>query len=350
MDCHPLGPEGGCVVDVFNILYVGAVPQRIRDELAARLPPGFHLTFLDDVGDDAPRNAMLRQTDFLLGFPRDFGEELSVMPRLKLVQLLSAGYDAFNVEAATRQGVPVANNGGANKVAVAEHTILLILALYKRLWRHHSALQEGRWLRETEHPLHLFELAGKAVGLIGFGNIGQALAKRLRAFEATVCYFDVLRYPVAETTLNAEYMPLEELLSRSDVVSIHVPYTASTENMIGRRELHLMKPSALLINTARGNIVDEDALYDALTTHTIAGAGLDVFAHEDAIQRGAHASPLFTLDNVVVTPHYAGHTFDTWLRRIEIGYQNITRTANDQAPQYVVNPQALLSTEKRGQV
>ncbi len=336
------------MVDVFNILYVGAVPHQIRDELAARLPPSFRLTFLDDAGTATDRNAMLRQTDFLLGFPRDFGDELAVMPRLKLVQLLSAGYDDFNVEAATRRGIPVANNGGANKVAVAEHTILLILTLYKRLWRHHSALQRGRWLREADHPLHLFELAGKTVGLIGFGNIGQALAKRLQAFEVSVCYFDVIRYHAVELTLNAEYVALEELLSRSDVVSIHVPYTASTENIIGRRELHLMKPSALLINTSRGNIVDEDALYDALTTNTIAGAGLDVFTHEDAIQRGAHVSPLFVLDNVVVTPHYAGHTFDTWLRRIEIGYQNIARTANGQNPQYVVNPHTLLSTEKRG--
>ena len=338
------------MVDVFTILYVGAVPQQIRDELAARLPHGFCLTFLDDAGDDAARNAMLRQTDFLLGFPRDFGEELAVMPRLKLVQLLSAGYDDFNVEAATRRGVPVANNGGANKVAVAEHTLLLILALYKRLWQHHSTLQQGRWLRETEHPLHLFELAGKTVGLIGFGNIGQALAQRLQAFEATICYFDVLRYPAAETTLNAEYVSLEELLSRSDVVSIHVPYTPSTENLIGRRELRLMKPSALLINTARGRIVDEDALYDALTTHTIAGAGLDVFAHEGAIQRGTHTSPLFTLNNVVVTPHYAGHTFDTWLRRIEIGYQNIAQTAIGKDPQYVVNPEVLSPHKRRGGV
>ncbi len=325
----------------FNILYVGAVPQRIRDELAARLPPGFRLTFLDDAGDDAARHAMLRQTDFLLGFPRDFGEELAVMPRLKLVQLLSAGYDAFNVEAATRRGVPVANNGGANKVVVAEHTLLLILALYKRLWQHHAALQEGRWLREAEHPLQLFELAEKAVGLIGFGNVGQALAQRLQAFDATVCYFDVLQYPAAAAALHAEYAPLDTLLARSDIVSIHVPLTPSTENLIGRRELHLMKPSALLINTARGRIVDEDALYDALTTHTIAGAGLDVFAHEGAIQRGTHTSPLFTLDNVVATPHYAGHTFDTWLRRIAIGYHNITRMATGKAPQYVVNPDVL---------
>jgi phosphoglycerate dehydrogenase-like enzyme len=335
------------MVGAFNILYVGSVPPRIREELASQLPHGFHLTFLDDAVNKSTRNASLRQTDFLLGFPRDFGEEMAVMPQLKLVQLLSAGYDGFNVEAATRLGIPVANNGGANKVAVAEHTILLILALYKKLCQHHCALKRGTWLRENDHPLHLFELAGKDVGLIGFGNVGQALAARLRGFETHVSYFDVIRYPAAETALTAQYLPLNDLLTRSDVVSIHVPLSASTANLISKEKLRLMKPSAVLINTARGHIVDEAALYDALTTDTIAGAGLDVFAHENAIQRGEDASPLFTLDNVVITPHYAGHTYDTWLRRIEIGYQNIVHAATGEPPLYVVNPDVVRPQENR---
>jgi phosphoglycerate dehydrogenase-like enzyme len=117
--------------------------------------------------------------------------------------------------------------------------------------------------------------------------------------------------------------------------------------LIGKEKLRLMKPSAVLINTARGHIVDEAALYDALTTDTIAGAGLDVFAHENAIQRGEDVSPLFTLDNVVITPHYAGHTYDTWLRRIEIGYQNIVHAATGEPPLYVVNPDVVRPQENR---
>ncbi|MCW3987583.1 MAG: 2-hydroxyacid dehydrogenase [Candidatus Bathyarchaeota archaeon] len=330
-----------------NILYVGSIPHLIREELSLRLPHGFALTFLDDVSDVRTRVERLRMTDFLLGFPRGFGEEMKIMTHLKLVQLLSAGYDRFNIDAATQLGILVANNGGANKIAVAEHTILLILALYKKLCKHHSELKNGVWLREKDHPLRLFELAGKNVGLLGFGNVGKALAKRLMGFETNISYFDVVRYTVEEKELNIHYLPLDELLMWSDIVSIHVPLLKTTKNLIGKKELDLMKSSAILINTARGEIVDEESLYTALKNNKIAGVGLDVFTQENEIQRGEYASSLFTLDNVVISPHYAGHTYDTWLRRIEMGYQNIVRIANGEEPLYVVNKDVLHSKEKR---
>ena len=334
-------------METLNILYVGSILHLIREELSLRLPHGFALTFLDDVSDVRTRVERLRMTDFLLGFPRGFGEEMKIMTHLKLVQLLSAGYDRFNIEAATQLGILVANNGGANKIAVAEHTILLILALYKKLCKHHSELKNGVWLREKDHPLRLFELAGKNVGLLGFGNVGKALAKRLMGFETNISYFDVVRYSVEEKELNIHYLPLDELLMWSDIVSIHVPLLNTTKNLIGKKELDLMKSSAILINTARGEIVDEESLYIALKNNKIAGVGLDVFAQENEIQRGEYVSPLFTLDNVVISPHYAGHTYDTWLRRIEMGYQNIVRIANGEEPLYVVNKDVLHSKEKR---
>ena len=334
-------------METLNILYVGSMPHLIQEELSLRLPHGFVLTFLKDVSDAHTRIENIRKTDFLLGFPRDFREEMEFMPDLKLVQLLSAGYNRFNIEAATRLGIPVANNGGANKVAVAEHAVLLILALYKKICKHHSELKKGVWLREEDHPLRLFELANKNVGLLGFGNVGKALAKRLMGFETNISYFDVIRYPAEEQELNIHYLPLDELLTWSDIVSIHVPLLKTTKNLIGSKELGLMKSSAILINTARGEIVDEEALYDALKNKKIAGAGLDVFAQENEVQRGTHISPLFTLDNVVISPHYAGHTYDTWLLRIEMGYQNIVRTANGGEPLYVVNKKVLHSKKKR---
>ena len=334
-------------METLNILYVGSIPHLIREELSLRLPHGFALTFLDDVSDVRTRVERLRMTDFLLGFPRGFGEEMKIMTHLKLVQLLSAGYDRFNIEAATQLGILVANNGGANKIAVAEHTILLILTLYKKLCKHHSELKNGVWLREKDHPLRLFELAGKNVGLLGFGNVGKALAKRLMGFETNISYFDVVRYTVEEKELNIHYLPLDELIMWSDIVSIHVSLLNTTKNLIGKKELDLMKSSAILINTARGEIVDEESLYTALKNNKIAGVGLDVFAQENEIQRGEYVSPLFTLDNVVISPHYAGHTYDTWLRRIEMGYQNIVRIANGEEPLYVVNKDVLHSKEKR---
>lgn len=169
--------------------------------------------------------------------------------------------------------------------------------------KHHSELKNGVWLREKDHPLRLFEPAGKNVGLLGFGNVGKALAKRLMGFETNISYFDIVRYTVEEKELNIHYLPLDELLMWSDIVSILVPLLKTTKNLIGKKELDLMKSSAILINTALGEIVDEESLYAALKNNKIAGVRLDVFAQENEIQRGEYVSPLFTLDNVVISPH-----------------------------------------------
>jgi phosphoglycerate dehydrogenase-like enzyme len=171
------------------------------------------------------------------------------------------------------------------------------------LCKHHSELKNDVWLREKDHPLRLFEPADKNVGLLGFGNVGKALAKRLMGFETNISYFDIVRYTVEEKELNIHYLPLDELLMWSDIVSIHVPLLKTTKNLIGKKELDLMKSSAILINTARGEIVDEESLYTALKNNKIAGVRLDVFAQENEIQRGEYVSPLFTLDNVVISPH-----------------------------------------------
>ncbi|KON31486.1 hypothetical protein AC482_00800 [miscellaneous Crenarchaeota group-15 archaeon DG-45] len=324
----------------FNILYVGSVPEAIREELRSRLPEGFALEFLDE-GPPEERAGLLSEAHFIMGFPGSITPRaLRMAGNLRMVQLLSAGYDELDMELANELGLPVANNGGANSIAVAEHTILLILSLYKRLCRHHDSLRRGVWLRERDHPLDMFELAGKAVGIVGFGNVGRALAERLRGFQVKMRYHDIVRSEEHEDRLGVEYLGLDEVLRTSDIVSVHVPLTASTRNMIGAKELNRMKRTAVLINTSRGEVVDEGALYRALKEHKIAGAGLDVFAREGDIQKGTCTSPLFELENVVVTPHYAGHTFDTWLRRIRIGYENIVNCTKGE-PRYIVNREAL---------
>ncbi len=321
-----------------NVLYVGQIPDPIRKELSLRLPVGLALEFLSDKSTNAERLESLQSAHFLMGFPDSISaDDLETATNLRLVQLLSAGYEVFDVQRATQLRIPVANNGGANAIAVAEHTILLILALYRKLCKFHNGLLNGIWVREKDHPLSLFELAHKQVGIIGFGNIGKALARRLLAFETTINYHDVLRYERAEKELSAEFIALDELLKRSDIVTLHLPLLETTTGMIGEREFNLMKGSAILINTSRGRIIDEQALYEALKSGRIAGAGLDVFLREDDMQKGICANALFELENVVVTPHLAGDTYDTWLRRIEIGYANISRTAKGKKPRFVVN-------------
>ncbi|MBV9813229.1 MAG: 3-phosphoglycerate dehydrogenase, partial [Acetobacteraceae bacterium] len=202
-------------------------------------------------------------------------------PKLKLVQLLSAGYDTVDIEAARRAGVPVANNGGANSVAVAEHTLLLMLAVSRRLIWQHGNVAAGRWRTNDWDEKHLYELEGRVLGIVGLGTIGKKVARMAAAFGMTVQYYDIIRLNEdAEDSLRARFRLLAEILRTSDIVSLHVPLNEGTRGMIGAAELALMKPSAILVNTCRGPVVDETALHDALAGGRLWGAGLDVFEQE----------------------------------------------------------------------
>ena len=174
------------------------------------------------------------------------------------------------------------------------------------------------------------EFRGKTLGIVGFGRIGQELARLASGFQTTIRYYDTVRAPTAlEQELHTEPLPLDELLSQADVVSVHTPLTARTQGIINARALKLMKPSAILVNTSRGPVIDEAALIEALREKQIAAAGLDVFA----IEPMPTDSPLLTLENVVLTPHIAGVTLDTWTRRLAFGFANVQRVAAGQAPE-----------------
>ena len=178
------------------------------------------------------------------------------------------------------------------------------------------------------------ELAGKTVGLVGFGRIGREVARRARAFDATIIYHDLMRASASvEAELGATYVSRDDLLCRADVVSLHVPLTAETWGMIGERELRLMRADAVLINTARGALLDEQALVRALAEEWIAGAGLDVFAQEPP----SADSPLLTFPNVVLTPHVAAGTRDAYRTKMQAVFSNIQRVARGEAPLHQVS-------------
>jgi len=258
------------------------------------------------------------------------GEFFRAAPKLKLVQLLSAGYDRVDVEAARKAKVPVANNGGANAIAVAEHTIMLMLAVLKRVVQLHNGVVAGKW-RATDDRIH--ELAGRTLGIIGLGNIGKKVARRAAAFDMTIQYYDIKRLTEdEEDALGIRFVLLTELLRSSDVVSLHVPLDDSTRNMLGARELSMMKPTSILINTCRGPVVDEDALHRALTEKRLAGAGLDVMVEEPP----AKDHPLFKLPSVTLTPHSAGPTWENWTSRFRNGFDNIQRVAAGSRPRWVI--------------
>ncbi|HET7767402.1 MAG TPA: 2-hydroxyacid dehydrogenase [Chloroflexota bacterium] len=259
-------------------------------------------------------------------------EALAAAPRLRHVQHQGVGYDNIDVAACAARGVTVALTPEGTTTGVAEHTFLLLLALYKRLREAEGQLRAGKWpvweLRSTS-----YEIAGKTIGLVGFGRIGRAVAKRARAFEARVLYYDPFRADAAtERELGVAYRALDDLLREADVVSLHLPLSAETRHVVGERELALMKRSAVLLNTARGPLVDECALIAALQSKQIAGAGLDVFEREPADP----ANPLLQLESVVVTPHISAGTIDAFRTKMRAVAANVARVARGEAPQNAV--------------
>ncbi len=229
--------------------------------------------------------------------------------------------------------MPVANNGGANSVAVAEHTLMLILAVYKRLASHHNNVVAGKWRVGDLGEQRVYELAGKTLGIVGLGTIGKKVARRAPAFDMRVQYYDIVRLSEdQEDALGVRFALFPELLRTSDVVSLHVPLNTATRNMMGAREFALMKDSAILINTCRGPVVDEAALHQALTTRQIAGAGLDVMVQEPP----PADHPLFRLDNITITPHLAGPTWENWAKAFRNGFDNIQRVAAGRTPLWVI--------------
>jgi phosphoglycerate dehydrogenase-like enzyme len=221
---------------------------------------------------------------------------LAANPQLRVIARAGVGYDAVDVAAATAAGVAVAIAPNTNQGSVAEHTFCLLLALAKRLIPQHLAIKEGRWPRGTNLPLRT-----RTLGLVGLGRIGKAVALRALAFEMRVQAFDPYPDTAFAAAQGITLVSLEQLLSESDYVSLHMPATEESKQLINRATLARMKPSAYLINTARGAVVNEADLYEALQSGRLAGAGLDVFEEEPP---GKH--PLLELDNVVLTPHAAG--------------------------------------------
>jgi phosphoglycerate dehydrogenase-like enzyme len=280
-------------------------------------------------------NAALPEADCLVGFGDGSMDDAFYKraPKLKLVQLLSAGYDRIDIEAARRAGVAVCNNGGANSTAVSEHAILLMLAVCRRIIWQHDNVAGGRWRGNNASEVKLFELHGRTLGIIGLGTIGRKTAKLARAFGMHVQYYDVARLSEEHADqIGVRFALLEELLHTSDIVSLHVPLLADTRHMMNAERLKMMKPTAYLINTCRGPVVDEKALIEALSNGTIAGAGLDVFDQEPPPPNNG----LFTLPNVVLTAHFAGPTWDNQYTRFRNAFDNCQRVVRGDKPLWVI--------------
>lgn len=316
-----------------KIVFSPPMPPAIMDLARSMVPAGFEFALVEQ---DAPNFLeALQDAEYFMGFPRgQMGPEFyRAAPKLKLIQLISAGYDRVDVEAARQARVPVANNGGANSVAVAEHAMMLILAVYKKLAWHHNNVVNSQWRVGNFDEARTYELAGKTLGIVGLGTIGKKVARRAKAFDMQVQYYDTVRLSEdQEDALGVHFVLFPELLRSSDVVSLHVPLNEVTRNMMSTREFATMKDSAILVNTCRGPVVDEKALHTALTTRQIAGAGLDVMTEEPPPAN----HPLFSLDNILITPHTAGPTWENWTKAFRNAFDNVQRVASGTQPMWVI--------------
>ncbi len=251
------------------------------------------------------------------------------------IQQCGAGYDNIDLKAARERGINVSNAGGAGVIPVAEHTLMLMLAVSKNLVRCDRTMKAGEYILE-ECVGRVYELRDKLLGIVGMGKIGSQVARLAHAFGMEIQFFDPYRKDINDLEFPAKSVPLEELMTTSDFVSIHALLSGDTRGMLSRKELEMMKPTAYLINTSRGAIVDEEALADILEVGKIRGAGLDVYGeHGDPPPK---TSRLLKLDNVVLTPHIGGVTAEDLHRNFyETSLGNIIRVVRGEEPKYVVN-------------
>lgn len=254
-------------------------------------------------------------------------------PDLRLVARYGVGHDRVDVTSATRHGVTVAMAYGTNHESVADYAFAMAIGLSCNLFQNHRMVAGGEWRFGLHHGMW-----GNVAGLVGLGRIGRAMARRCKGFAMPVLAFDPAADPAEAEQAGIALLPLDDLLRQADIVSLHLPLLASTRHIIGAREIGLMKPTSVLINTARGGLIDEVALHRALTEKRLAGAGLDVFEHEPP-----RDSPLLGLDNVILSPHTAASDLKTEALMGNRCVDHILALHAGRSPgaEFVLNPEAV---------
>ncbi|MDH5749060.1 MAG: 2-hydroxyacid dehydrogenase [Rhodospirillales bacterium] len=289
----------------------------IINTIRAAVPDGWSLAIAADQTPDG-RAAALEIADmaFVMAAPMPV-ELLRSGKKLRFIQKLGIGVDRIDTGYCEKNGISVARLQGGNAIPVAEHTVMLILAAYRRLPVLDRQTRAGAWDKETVrgNNRHLF---GKTVGIVGFGAIGRRVARLLASFEVSILYYDPMRAPEdVEQELEARYLSLDDLIAEADVVSLHLPLLKETAGLIDAGRIRAMKPGAILVNCARGGLVDEAALAEALAGGHLFGAALDAFSEEPPL-----GNPLLASDNTVITPHCAGATIDNFSGIMERAVHN----------------------------
>jgi len=320
-----------------KILVTGRLPDNIMASLSKKFEAEVNL-------EDKPFNRQklldgIKDKDGLLSMITDNVDEdvLRRANRLKMIAQFGVGYNNIDVIAATKWGIPVSNTPGVLTDATAELAFALILAISRRLVEGDRMTREGRFSWWAPMLFLGREVTGKTLGVIGMGKIGKAVAQRAKCFRMPILYHNRSRMSKSEEKeLMAKYVDMKTLLSRSDFISLHVPLSEETRHLIGSHQLSLMKPTAYLINTSRGPVVNEKALLKALRRKEIGGAGLDVYEDEPALTPG-----LAELDNVILLPHVGSGTLETRFRMADMAARNLIAGLSGKVPPNLVNPDVL---------
>lgn len=306
-----------------KIVVLDPMAQKTIDRLGTMLPPGYTLASATDRGDDHLKT-IIADADFAIAAQVAVsGDVLRAARQLKLLHKWGVGVDNFDLDTARALGIKVARTTGSNAGPVAEYAIGLMVAAMRSLAFGHAELQKGLW-RGFPLPRESYTISGKTVGIIGFGAIGQRLARLLKGFDCRILY--AKRTPLAaaeEAALGAEHADVPRLLAESDIVSLNCPLTPQTAGLIDTKALQSMKRTAILVNVARGGIVNETDLYWALKNRVIHAAATDVYEIEPL----PAGSPLLTLDNLVATPHLAALSADTFVPTVNRMLANFQRVA-----------------------
>ena len=313
--------------------------SRVPEPQLERLRTQFNVTVLDPKGDVPAQMAEhLPNTHGMIGAGRRLGEkQLAQATQLEVVSSVSVGYDNYDVEYFNSRNLLLTNTPDVLTETTADLGFTLLMSAARRVPELDHWTKSGQWKGTVGPKLFGTDVYGKTLGIVGLGNIGAAIARRGKfGFSMPVVYSGNSRKLELEAELGATYLELDELLKTADFVVLVVPLSAQTTHMIGARELKLMKPSAILVNVARGAVVNESELIEALQNKTIRAAGLDVYEKEPLSD-----SPLFALDNVVTLPHVGSATGETREAMVNLAVENLERVLNGQAPLTPVNPQVL---------
>ena len=316
------------------------VTRQLFDEALEILRRYADVEVFSGVDNPVPRDLILskvRDVEGLLCLLTDRidSKVIKTGKRFRVISNCAVGYNNIDVEAATNRGIYVTNTPGILTETTADCAWALLLAVARRIAEANRNVRSGKWIHAWGPRMFIgSDVHGKTLGILGLGRIGSAVARRAKGFDMNIIYYDTNRREELEKKLGITFKSFEEVLLEADFITIHVPLTAETHHMIGWRELSTMKETAYLVNTSRGPVIDEEALYKALKEGVIAGAALDVFEQEPIDPK----SPLLGLDNVVLTPHIASASVETRTKMAIVAAKNLVSVLRGKEPPNLVNP------------